>query len=236
MAKGLKIMGERDIRTVLLVEDEAIIALAEKKTLEAYGYAVVLAHSGERAIECFQRNAAIDSVLMYIDLGAEIDGTETSAAILKIHEIPVVFLSSHTEPAMVEKTEKITSYGYVVKDSSATVLDASIKMAFKLFDANQRVKETNSKLEAMLAALPDPLAEVGLDGFCYEYHAPHKGSSVASAVRLRGAKLNTGLPSAAHDTVLAAIREADETGFSFGKQYKLEFPDGKRWFEMSISR
>jgi len=55
-------------------------------------------------------------------------------------------------------------------------------------------------------------------------------------VRLRGAKLNTGLPSAAHDTVLAAIREADETSFSFGKQYKLEFPDGKRWFEMSISR
>ncbi len=45
-----------------------------------------------------------------------------------------------------EKTEKITSYGYVVKNSGETVLIASIKMAFKLFDAYQRLKHQEAAL------------------------------------------------------------------------------------------
>ena len=38
-------------KTILLVEDEAIIALSEKKSLERYGYKVITAKSGENAIE-----------------------------------------------------------------------------------------------------------------------------------------------------------------------------------------
>jgi PAS domain S-box-containing protein len=47
-----------------------------------------------------------------------------------------VFLSSHTEPEIVQKTEAIASYGYVVKNSGEQVLLASIRMAFRLADAN----------------------------------------------------------------------------------------------------
>jgi len=82
---------------------------------------------------------------MDIDLGSGMDGTQTAAQILSTRDIPVVFLSSHTEPSVVEKIEKITSYGYVVKNSPITVLDASIKMAFKLFDAYQNLKRKSEK-------------------------------------------------------------------------------------------
>ncbi len=87
---------------------------------------------------------------MDIDLGRGIDGTDAAALILKDKDLPVVFLSSHTEPEIVNKTEKITSYGYVVKSSSITVLDASIKMAFKLFDANLQIEETKGSLQSIL--------------------------------------------------------------------------------------
>ena len=76
---------------------------------------------------------------MDIDLGPGIDGTEAARQIREYRELPIVFLSSHTEPEIVERTEKITSYGYVVKSSSITVLDASIKMAFRLFQANRKL-------------------------------------------------------------------------------------------------
>jgi PAS domain S-box-containing protein len=56
-------------------------------------------------------------------------------------------LSSHTDPEIVEKTEKITSYGYVVKNTGNTVLDASIKMAFKLFESKTKEKEKEEALE-----------------------------------------------------------------------------------------
>ncbi len=135
-------------KKILLVEDEAIIAMNEKMSLEKYGYEVVTAHTGEKAVKTIKTTSDIDLILMDIDLGSGIDGTETAEIILKEKEIPVVFLSSHTEPEVVEKTEKITSYGYVVKNSGDTVLDASIKMAFKLFDAKKNIQSQGMDIEA----------------------------------------------------------------------------------------
>ncbi len=128
-------MARTSKKTILLVEDEAIIAMSTKLALEHHGYAVMTAGNGEQAVHEVSRNPVIELILMDINLGSGIDGTQAAALILQDHDVPIVFLSSHTEPEVVEKTEKITSYGYVVKNSSATVLDASIKMAFKLFDA-----------------------------------------------------------------------------------------------------
>jgi PAS domain S-box-containing protein len=133
-------------KTLLLVEDEAIIAMGEKSTLEKYGYRVLLAHSGDEAVAAVRADPGIDLILMDIDLGRGMDGTEAAALILSERDLPVVFLSSHMEPEIVEKTEKITSYGYVVKHSTATVLDASIKMAFKLFTAKVREKQKEAEL------------------------------------------------------------------------------------------
>ncbi len=136
-----KTMNENK-KTILLVEDEPILGMITKKQLEEEGYSVVIAINGEKAIEvmCAEK-APIDLILMDINLGKGMDGTEAAQEILKNHDIPLLFLSSHTEKDIVESTEKITNYGYVVKNSSITVLDASIKMAFKLFTAKKTAIE-----------------------------------------------------------------------------------------------
>jgi len=131
---------------ILLVEDEALLGMSEKMQLEKYGYAVRIVSSGEQAIEAVRSSSDIDLILMDINLGNGIDGTQAAEIILRDHDIPVVFLSSHTDPEVVEKTEKITSYGYVVKNSNVTVLDASIKMAFKLFDAKIAAQQNAESL------------------------------------------------------------------------------------------
>jgi PAS domain S-box-containing protein len=128
-------------QTILLVEDEALIAMMEKQQLENEGYKVIHILNGEKAIVFVHENKdLVDLILMDINLGTGLDGTETAKEILRIQNIPILFLSSHTEKAVVEKTEKITNYGYVVKNSSFTVLDASMKMAFKLFESNQEIQ------------------------------------------------------------------------------------------------
>jgi len=145
-------MGGR--RSLLLVEDEMVLAMSESRQLEREGYKVVLASSGERALEAVEMDPPIDLVLMDINLGEGMDGTETAERILKNHDIPVLFLSSHTEKEIVEKTERITNYGYVVKNSNFTVLDASIKMALKLFNAQKTILKdmtARKKLENEIA-------------------------------------------------------------------------------------
>lgn len=129
------------MQTILLVEDEAIIALNKKITLEKYGFSVLTAGSGEKAIEMVDTNEDINLILMDIDLGRSMDGTEAASQILKNHDVPLIFISSHTEREIVEKTDGITSYGYIVKTAGETVMLASIKMAFRLFEARQKEKE-----------------------------------------------------------------------------------------------
>jgi len=134
-------------KTILLVEDQEFVALMEKEQLEEKGYTVIHAVSGEEAVEAaLEPDSAIDIILMDIDLGPGIDGTEAATRILEQRDIPIIFLSSHTDPAIVKKTEKITSYGYVVKSSGIFVLDASIKMAFKLFDSKMQSRKTEEEL------------------------------------------------------------------------------------------
>ncbi len=130
------------MKTILLVEDEAIVALSEKKVLEAEGYRVQIASNGETAVEYIRDNRVpVDLVLMDIDLGTGIDGTEAAQKILDIRPVPILFLTSHTEREFVAKAERISSYGYVVKHTGDLVLIASVKMAFRLAEANQRIAQ-----------------------------------------------------------------------------------------------
>jgi PAS domain S-box-containing protein len=140
--------GTTPKKKILLVEDDAIIAMAEEDTLCRYGFDVITVHSGEKAIAAAETDRSIDLILMDIDLGKGMDGTEAAETILKTHNTPVVFLSNHTEPDVVNKTERITSYGYVVKNSGETVLVASIKMAFRLYEANCTIQDQASRITA----------------------------------------------------------------------------------------
>jgi len=135
-------------KKILLVEDEALLAMAKQQELARYNYETSHVTTGEKSVDLVcNQNEPIDLILMDIDLGRGIDGTEAARQILEYKEVPIVFLSSHEEPEIVEKTEKITSYGYVVKSSSITVLDASIKMAFKLYDTKKNLTIHQKTLE-----------------------------------------------------------------------------------------
>ena len=133
-------MGKAVQKTILLVEDEAIVLLATAKMLERHGFRVLTAGSGETAVDIALTRPEIDLVLMDIDLGAGMDGTQAAELILSEQDLPLVFLSSHTEQTVVDRTERITSYGYIVKNTGETVLLASINMAFRLWEAEQNFR------------------------------------------------------------------------------------------------
>ncbi len=158
---------------ILLVEDEAIVALAKQQELTRCGYETSYVTTGEKAIDLVcNRNKPIDLILMDIDLGRGIDGTEAARRILEVRKIPIVFISSHEEPEIVRKTEKIDAYGYVMKSSgiAVAVLDASIKTAFKLFEKSHVVSKHQESLSRREKELQESLrgAQLGIWRFHIE--------------------------------------------------------------------
>jgi PAS domain S-box-containing protein len=134
---------------ILLVEDEAIVAMTEARMLEKHGFEVITVDNAQDAIETVQQQD-IHLILMDIDLGHDtMDGTEAAKTILEEHDLPIVFLTSHAEKEMVDKVRNITRYGYVLKKSGEFVLLESINMAFQLFNANAHIREREQRYKAL---------------------------------------------------------------------------------------
>jgi PAS domain S-box-containing protein len=145
------------------VEDEVLIAMDEAQTIKKHGYEVITAHTGEKAIEMVEQDPDISLILMDIDLGKGIDGTQAAKAILEKHEIPIVFLTSHTEREYVDKVKQITRYGYVLKNSGEFVLIESINMAFELFQAHvklEKEKETSKQNEEKFRLVTESIKDL----------------------------------------------------------------------------
>jgi CheY-like chemotaxis protein len=141
-------MNSLEQKTILLVEDDMLIANAGIRTINKVGYEAITVNSGEEAVETALTNDKISLILMDINLGRGIDGKQAAIKILEKKNIPIVFLTSHFEKEFVEKVKEISRYGYVIKNSSDFVLKTSIEMAFELFEANNTIKKKISELEA----------------------------------------------------------------------------------------
>ena len=109
-------MSTQEQKTILLVEDEVFDAIYDAQTIEDFGYHVIVATSGEKAVEIADRNEKMSLILMDIDLGGGIDGPEAMKQILRKQNIPIVFLTSHLEEEYVDRVREITRYGYVLKN------------------------------------------------------------------------------------------------------------------------
>ena len=69
-------MNDTATKTILLVEDDAIIAMSETRALQRKGYAVVTAINGAKAVESALTLPRLDLILMDINLGKGISGIQ----------------------------------------------------------------------------------------------------------------------------------------------------------------
>ncbi len=156
-------------KSLLLIEDDPIIAIETAHMLETHGFTVTAVHTGEEAIDTVYTNN-IHLILMDIDLGSDsIDGAETAEIILKDYDIPIIFLTNYTEPTVVQKTETITSYGYVIKNAGPAVIVATINAAFRLFE---KQKKAEGKLQQLIENQNDIIYSIDTKTGEFSYISP----------------------------------------------------------------
>lgn len=144
-------------KKILLIEDNPLIAKATENTLKKEGVHLLVANEPELAMKLFKDNSDIDLILSDIDLGTEIDGTDLAQIFLSKRQIPLVFLSSRNDAETISKTECITSYGYIEKNTGEAVLIASVKLAFKLHGAKMESQKSESLYKSLFLYYPSPL-------------------------------------------------------------------------------
>ena len=94
-----KARGEGQALRVVLVEDELFVALHLEAVLEDLGHSVAaIVSTGEAALDEVDFHAP-DLVFMDVNLGSGIDGVEAARRIVKLRELPVIFVSAYGDEA-----------------------------------------------------------------------------------------------------------------------------------------
>ena len=229
--------NEKVIKTILLVEDEAIISIIVAKALKRFGYDVITVNSGEKAVELAAKGEAINLILMDINLGSGIDGTEAARSILALRNIPIVFHTSHSEREMVEKVRDITRYGYVVKSSGDFVLQSTVEMAFALFDAHESVRKESKRSEAILKAIPDMMFVVDSNGYFRDFSSNSEEDALAiHPDKIIGSNVSDMFSHEETVKHIALFQKCLKTGEAQNYSYSLDMAGQHKIFELRLAK
>lgn len=138
---------------ILVVEDEEIVVLDIRSALESSGYVVAAtANSGDDAV-MKATEVMPDLVLMDIVLKGPIDGIEAAEKIRTLFNIPVIYLTAHTDEATLQRAKVSQPFGYVVKPFRER--DLLITVEFALYQS--AIEKVRS---ALIHQLEDALSHV----------------------------------------------------------------------------
>ena len=127
--------------SVLVVEDESIVAKDIQNSLKKLGYNVpIVVNSGEDAFQAAGEHRP-DLVLMDIMLKGDISGIEAANQIKHAYEIPVIYLTAYADESTLSKAKVTEPYGYIIKPFKEIDLHTSIEMALYKHGREQEVKK-----------------------------------------------------------------------------------------------
>ncbi len=140
---------------ILVVEDEPIVVMELTDQLKSMGYEVVAAaDTGSDAVR--QAYTCIpDVVLMDIKLKGEMDGIEAGLRIRKELQIPIVYLTAHTDEATLQRAKESEPFGYLMKPFDEKELHTTLEMALLRARLEKRLKEKEQWLSTILKSIGD---------------------------------------------------------------------------------
>src|SRR5271157_3346196 len=113
---------------ILVVEDEAIVAMDIADTLRKLEYGITdTVPSGERAIASVKENRP-DLIFMDIGLEGPLDGIETAAQIRSQYNIPVIFLTAFVDEKTLDRAKGTVPAGYITKHFEENDLRIAIEV------------------------------------------------------------------------------------------------------------
>lgn len=139
-----------DSLRILIADDESIIRLDLKKTLESMGHKVVAeASDGQRAIE-LARNTEIDLAILDIKM-PEVDGLDVAKVLTDEKIAPVLLLTAYSQRDLIDRAKEAGVFGYLVKPFKEPDLVPAIEIAIsryrEMLALEKELDDVTDKLE-----------------------------------------------------------------------------------------
>jgi PAS domain S-box-containing protein len=141
--------------TILIVEDERVVALDLRAQLRRMGYYVpAIVSRGSEAVR-LTAELDLDLVLMDIHLQGEMDGVQAAQAIHNDSDVPVIYLTAYADQVTLDRAKVSEPSGYIIKPFDEQELHATIEMALYKHQMQRKLRESQRWLSAVLESIGD---------------------------------------------------------------------------------
>ncbi|MBN2279498.1 MAG: response regulator [Candidatus Marinimicrobia bacterium] len=131
-------------KTIVIIEDELIIARDLQAKLEMEGYIVPEVYSSGPEALSMLKFIQPDIALIDIQLESKFDGIETAERIRLYHDIPVIYITAHVNEEILEKVKLTQPVSLLLKPINYTELITAIELGLyknKIETHNKRLLE-----------------------------------------------------------------------------------------------
>jgi len=163
--------GRNKPLSVLIVEDERLVARDLERSLGDMGYEVTASvATGDGAVRAARKRRP-DVVLMDIRIKGVLDGIDTAHILSRSFRVPVVYMTAYTDDETVARASKTAPYGYIVKPFSPREVRSAIETASYKHELDMRLEARERWFSTTLRAIGDAVVACGPDQ-CVEFMNP----------------------------------------------------------------
>jgi hypothetical protein len=150
--------------TILIVEDEWIIANDIRMNLHDMGYEVIgVVSTGEKAIKV-ATELEPDLILMDIMLEGEMDGIETAKQIHQTLDIPYIYLTAYSDKRFLDRSKETEPFGYLLKPFKSREIQIVIEIALYKHRMEKKLKESQKWLSTVFNSISDGVITTDSNG------------------------------------------------------------------------
>lgn len=143
-------------QSILIVEDEQIVALDMRVRLERFGYSVSgMFTCAEEAIDYLEsRDSSLpECVLMDINLQGEMDGITAANIVRERFGLPVIIITAYADEETIERAKASEPFAYIIKPFDDRELRTSIVISLYRHSMEHRVQERERLLSGILGSI-----------------------------------------------------------------------------------
>lgn len=150
--------------SLMIVEDEVLVARDIKSRLGRMGYDVVgIAAKGAQAID-MAISLRPDLILMDINLRGDMDGITAAMTIHESYDVPVIFCTAYSNQAILDRAKISEPYGYVLKPFDNRELEINIEIALYKHKIEKDLRITRQRFKVTLTNISDGVVATDADG------------------------------------------------------------------------
>lgn len=148
---------------IMIVEDEFFVAKDIQTTLEKYGFTIcgIFATGEEALVQIGLLKPSL--VLMDIRLDGKMDGITAAKKIISTMDIPVIYLTGHSDDDYLARLTATNPYGYILKPYEEKLLKTTIEISLCRHNMEKALKQSEKRFHDTVDFLPTIVCEFDCD-------------------------------------------------------------------------